>query len=358
MNNTLGKIFKITSFGESHGSHVGVVIDGCPAGIDLDYEHIQLMLDKRKPGQTAISTERKEEDKFEIISGIFEGKTTGHPITILIKNKDQKGKDYDALKEVYRPSHADYTYDTKYKVRDYKGGGRASARVTAGWVAAGAIAMQVLNAHTDMDISAYVSQIYDINIGLKPNKEELLQRYNTITRCPNKEVSNKMEAAIIQAKQDGDSLGGIITCVITDVPVGLGDPVFSKLNATLGQAMLSINAVKGFEIGSGFSSVLEKGSALNDSFVKEGGKVVTSSNNSGGIQGGISNGMPIEFRVAFKPTATISSEQKTLNTEEEDINLQAHGRHDPCVVPRAVPIVEAMAALVLVNHFLYQKIMD
>jgi chorismate synthase len=358
LNNTLGEIFKITSFGESHGSHVGVVIDGCPAGIVLDYEHIQFMLDKRKPGQTAISTERKEEDKFEIISGIFEGMTTGHPITILIKNKDQKGKDYDTLKEVYRPSHADFTYENKYKVRDYKGGGRASARVTAGWVAAGAIAMQILNAHTDINICAYVSQIYNINIGLKPSKEELQQRYNTITRCPNKEVSSKMEAAILLAKQDGDSLGGIISCVITDIPVGLGDPVFSKLNATLGHAMLSINAVKGFEIGSGFSSVLEKGSILNDSFVKEGEKIVTRSNNSGGIQGGISNGMPIEFRVAFKPTATISSEQKTLNTAGEDINLQAHGRHDPCVVPRAVPIVEAMAALVLVNHFLYQKIMD
>ena len=357
MNNSLGNIFRITSFGESHGSHVGVIIDGCPPNIDLDYNHIQDLLDKRKPGQTAISTERKEEDLFEIISGVFENKTTGHPITILIKNKDQKGKDYDALKDVYRPSHADFTYENKYKIRDYKGGGRASARVTAGWVAAGAIAMQVLTMETEIDISAYVSQIYNIGIDQKPKQEELTARYESTTRCPIRKVSNKMEEAILQAKKEGDSLGGIISCVIENVTVGLGDPVFSKLNANLGHAMLSINAVKGFEFGTGFSSSVEKGSAMNDSFTKEGDNTKTTSNNSGGIQGGISNGMPIEFNVAFKPTATISSAQDTVNKAGESIKLEAQGRHDPCVVPRAVPIVEAMAALVLVDHFLYQKMM-
>lgn len=357
MNNTLGNTFRITSFGESHGSHVGVVIDGCPPNIALDYKHIQDLLDKRKPGQTAISTERKEEDVFEIISGVLEKKTTGHPITILIKNKDQKGKDYDALKDVYRPSHADYTYEKKYQIRDYKGGGRASARVTAGWVAAGAIALQVLAKDTDIEVAAYVSQIYDISIGQKPNKETLSKRYDSITRCPNESTSAKMEEAILQAKEDGDSLGGIISCVIKKVPVGLGDPVFSKLNANLGHAMLSINAVKGFEFGAGFSSAGEKGSAMNDAFTQEGERTKTKTNHSGGIQGGISNGMPIEFRVAFKPTATISSEQATVNKAGDNIKLEAQGRHDPCVVPRAVPIVEAMAALVLVDHFLYQKMM-
>lgn len=358
MSNTLGNIFKITSFGESHGKVVGVIIDGCPANISIDINHIQDLLDKRKPGQSNLTTSRSESDEVEILSGIFEGKTTGHPICLQIQNKDHKSKDYDALKEVYRPSHADLTYDKKYQIRDHRGGGRASARITAGWVAAGAIAMQVLQHFSSIEIAAYVTQVHDKKLLAKPIKKEIDQRYHTPTRCPQLALAQEIETAILQAKEDGDSLGGVIQCIINNVPVGLGDPVFSKLHAQLGQAMLSIPAVKGFEIGAGFDSVLHKGSELNDFFVEIDGEIQTETNHSGGVQGGISNGMPVEFRVAFKPTSTISKEQKTVNTAGENITLEAKGRHDPCVVPRAVPIVEALSAIVLLDHFLFQKVMQ
>lgn len=358
MNNTLGNIFKITSFGESHGTAVGVVIDGCPPNILLSKTKIQDLLDKRKPGQSNLTTSRKEEDTVEIVSGIFEGKTTGHPICLLIKNKDQKSKDYDALKDVYRPSHADLTYHKKYNIRDHRGGGRASARITAGWVAAGAIALQVLEHLTEITIQGYVSQVYDKKLLAKPTKLELENRYSSPTRCPNHTVSQEIEKVILEAKETGDSLGGYIECIVNNVPVGLGDPVFSKLHATIGSAMLSIPAVKGFEIGSGFDSILKKGSQLNDSFHSKNGKIETKTNHSGGIQGGISNGMPIEFKVAFKPTSTISKTQNTVDKMGTPVSLEAKGRHDPCVVPRAVAIVEALTAIVLLDHFLYQKVMS
>jgi chorismate synthase len=355
MSNSLGKIFKITCFGESHGPSVGVIVDGCPAGVKLDMDYIQLCLDRRKPGQSELTTERKEEDLFQITSGIINGVTTGHPICINIPNKDQRSEDYDDLKEVYRPSHADFTYDKKYGLRDYRGGGRSSARVTATWVAAGAIAAQILREQCKTKVSAYVSQIHDIKLDEGYSTLDLDNRYSTDTRCPDEEVSNKMTQRILEAKSEGDSLGGIISCVVNQVPIGLGDPVFDKLNANLAKAMMSINAVKGFSIGSGFDSVLKKGSELNDSFVDSESGAKTSTNNSGGIQGGISNGMDIHFQVAFKPTATISKEQNTVNSKGQSVKLEASGRHDPCVVPRAVPIVEAMTALVLLDHFLYQK---
>ena len=347
--NSIGQLFRLTTFGESHGTAIGGIVDGCPAGLSLDVKFIQNELDRRKPGQSSITTARKESDTLQIVSGVFEGKTTGAPIGFMIPNEDQRSKDYSNLKEVYRPSHADFTYDNKYGFRDYRGGGRSSARETANWVAAGAIAKQLLKS---VNIHAFVSSVGEEFV-LKPYQElDFKQTENNLVRCPDQEVANRMIAAIEQAKVEGDSLGGTITCVAQGVPAGWGEPIFDKLHARLGQVMLSINAVKGFEYGSGFCGAKMKGSEHNDSF-SEGGK--TTSNLSGGIQGGISNGMDIYFRVAFKPTATIMKKQSTINQKGEIIQLQAEGRHDPCVVPRAVPVVEAMTALVLADFYLLNK---
>lgn len=352
-HNTFGKNFTITSFGESHGKHIGVVIDGCPAGFEVDINAIQQDLNRRRPGQSKLTTQRNEADVFEITSGLFEGKTTGTPICILVPNTDSKPKDYDHLKEVYRPSHADFSYEKKYGIRDYRGGGRSSARITAAWVAAGSIAKQLLSQHYNISIIAHVNQIYDIQCpdGISVSKKNIEA---SLVRCPDENTSSKMVKAIETARAEGDSLGGIIKCSVDHMPVGVGEPVFNKLNAQLGFAMMSINAVKGFQMGSGFDSVLKKGSELNDAFYKEGAEIKTRSNNSGGVIGGISTGMDIQFDVAFKPTATISKAQQTVNKQGEAVELQAHGRHDACVVPRAVPIVEAMTALVLIDNLVHQ----
>ena len=354
MGNSFGKIFKLTTFGESHGEGIGGVIDGCPAGLELNLEEIQNELNRRKPGQSKISTPRSESDSITIFSGVFEGKTTGTPIGFFIKNKDQKPKDYSTLKEVFRPSHADYTYQNKYGLRDYRGGGRSSARETACRVVAGAIAKQIL-AIKGIFVSGYVDQIGKVSLEKEIAWNEIQDAENNNVRCPDQEVALQMEEAIHKAKDLGDSLGGVVTCVITGAPVGLGEPVFDKFNAVLGQAVLSINAVKGFEIGSGFDGCSEFGSHQNDEFEVEGDQIKTKTNNSGGIQGGLTNGAEVRFKVGFKPTATISKNQNTINTEGENVNLRAKGRHDPCVVPRAVPIVEAMAAMVTLDFFLRSK---
>ena len=347
--NSIGQLFRLTTFGESHGTAIGGIVDGCPAGLSLDEKAIQKELDRRKPGQSSITTARKESDTVQILSGVFEGKTTGAPIGFMIPNEDQRSKDYSNLKEVYRPSHADFTYDSKYGFRDYRGGGRSSARETANWVVAGAIAKQLLHS---VDINAFVSSVGEEFVE-KPYQElDFAQTENSLVRCPDEEAATRMIATIEQAKVEGDSLGGTITCVAQGVLAGWGEPIFDKLQARLGQAMLSINAVKGFEYGSGFCGAKMKGSAHNDSFI-EGGK--TTSNLSGGIQGGISNGMDIYFRVAFKPTATIMKEQSTINQKGEAVQLQVEGRHDPCVVPRAVSVVEAMTAMVLADFYLLNK---
>jgi len=352
--NTFGTIFKITSFGESHGVAIGVVIDGCPAGLDIDIEFIQKQLDRRRPGQSSITTQRNEDDQVQILSGVFENKSTGAPIALLINNKDQKSQDYERFKDVYRPSHADFTYDQKYGFRDYRGGGRSSARETATRVAAGAIAMQLLK-HQNVTINAFVSQVGTVTLDNPYQQLDFDAIDSNLVRCPDKETAAKMISLIERVRSEGDSVGGVITCVIKNCPIGLGEPVFDKLHADFGKAMLSINAVKGFEIGSGFAAASMRGSEHNDAFQKDGDKVVTSSNNSGGIQGGISNGQDIYFRVAFKPVATIAISQETVNSSGEETTLEGKGRHDPCVVPRAVPIVEAMAALVLADHWLRSK---
>lgn len=349
--NTFGKTFTLTSFGESHGVAIGGVIDGCPAAIDIDLDFIQSELTRRKPGQSRITTPRKEDDKVEFLSGIFEGKTTGTPIGFIIKNKDQQSEDYKYLKDIYRPSHADFTYDKKYGVRDHRGGGRSSARETATRVIAGAIAKLVLR-DSNVDITAFVSQIGPIKIENELNELTTESIEKSIVRCPDEETSLKMIKYIEQLKEEGDSTGGIITCMIEGCPIGLGEPVFDKLHADLGKAMLSINAVKGFEFGHGFESASMKGSELNDEFEIKNKKVVTKTNFSGGIQGGISNGSTIYFNVAFKPVSTIKMQQNTVNKDSKEVNFKAIGRHDPCVVPRAVPIVESMAALVIVDHLL------
>ena len=347
--NSVGQLFRLSTFGESHGTAIGGIVDGCPAGLSLDVKDIQKELDRRKPGQSSITTPRKESDTVQILSGLFEGKTTGAPISFLILNKDQRIKDYSNLKEVYRPSHADFTYDSKYGFRDFKGGGRSSARETANWVVAGAIAKLLLHS---VNINAFVSSIGE-EILMKPYQDlDFKQTENNLVRCPDEEVATRMITAIEQAKSEGDSLGGTITCVAQGVPAGWGEPIFDKLHARLGHVMLSINAAKGFEYGSGFCGAKMKGSEHNDIF-SDGGK--TTSNLSGGIQGGISNGMDIYFRVAFKPTATIMKEQSTINKKGETVKLQVEGRHDPCVVPRAVPIVEAMTAMVLADFYLLNK---
>lgn len=347
--NTYGTIFKLSTFGESHGKAIGGVIDGCPAGVELDLEAIQRDLDRRKPGQSAIVTQRKEPDEVEFFSGIFEGKTTGTPIGFAIHNTNQKSKDYSHIKDSYRPSHADYVYDEKYGIRDYRGGGRSSARETASRVVAGAIAKQFLN---PLSINAYVSAVGNIKLEADPATVDLAEIENNPVRCPDQAKAAEMEAYIKQIRKEGDTIGGIVTCVIKNVPVGLGEPVFDKLHAELGKAMLSINAVKGFEYGSGFEGTSMKGSAHNDLFNTDG---TTKTNQSGGVQGGISNGMDIYFRVAFKPVATIMQNQETINSKGDTVAMQGKGRHDPCVVPRAVPIVEAMAALVLADFKLLKR---
>ena len=348
--NSYGTVFKITTFGESHGEALGGIIDGCPAGITIDLDAIQHEMSRRKPGQSAIVSQRKEADEVQLLSGIFEGKTTGTPIGFLIPNTNQKSDDYAHLKNNYRPSHADYVYEKKYGIRDYKGGGRSSARETASRVVAGAIAKQIIS---DIKINAFVSSVGDIFIDKPYQKLDFSKIESNIVRCPDQETAEKMEAYIRAIRKDGDTIGGTITCVIQNVPIGLGEPVFDKLHAELGKAMLSINAVKGFEYGSGFCGAKMKGSEHNDLQNTDG---TTKSNLSGGIQGGISNGMDIYFRVAFKPVATIMQEQETLNNQGDLELSKGKGRHDPCVVPRAVPIVEAMAAIVLTDFFLLNKI--
>ncbi|MDC6405595.1 MULTISPECIES: chorismate synthase [Maribacter] len=348
--NSFGNIFRVTTFGESHGRAIGGVLDGCPAGIPLDLELIQKDLDRRKPGQSAIVTQRKEPDEVEIYSGIFEGRTTGTPIGFAIHNTNQKSKDYGHIKDSYRPSHADYVYDQKYGFRDYRGGGRSSARETASRVVAGAIAKQFL---MGIEINAFVSQVGTLKMEKSYLELDLKTAEDNIVRCPDQEMAVKMEEYIKAIKKDGDTIGGVITCVAKNVPVGLGEPVFDKLHAELGKAMLSINAVKGFEYGSGFEGVTMKGSEHNDPFNTDGS---TKTNHSGGVQGGISNGMDIYFNVAFKPVATVIQGYETIDKEGNLVQTQGKGRHDPCVVPRAVPIVEAMTALVLADYMLLSRV--
>ncbi len=348
--NTFGKFLKLTTFGESHGEALGGIIDGCPAGIEINFQAINLEMQRRKPGQSKIVTQRKEEDEVQFLSGIFEGKTTGTPIGFIIPNTNQKSDDYSHIKNSYRPSHADYVYEQKYGLRDYRGGGRSSARETASRVVGGAIAKQII---PEIKINAFVSSVGEIFIDKPYQDLDFSKIESNAVRCPDLATAEKMENHIKEIKKQGDTVGGTITCVIQNVPIGLGEPVFDKLHAELGKAMLSINAVKGFEYGSGFCGAKMKGSEHNDLYNIDG---TTQSNLSGGIQGGISNGMDIYLRVAFKPVATLIQKQEVLTNQGEIIVQQGKGRHDPCVVPRAVPIVEAMAALVIADYFLLNKI--
>lgn len=354
-SNTFGEVFRLSTFGESHGTAIGGVIEGCPAGLQIDLDFIQSQLDLRKPGQSSITTQRKEEDKVEFLSGIFEGITLGTPIGFVIKNKDAKSKDYTHIKEQFRPSHADFVYQEKYGIRDYRGGGRSSARETACRVVGGAIA-QILLKNEGVQIHSYVQQVGSVSF-LKDFDEIDFSLINSnIIRCPDSEVAEKMNDLIEATKKEGDSLGGAIQTYVLNTPIGIGEPVFDKLHADLAKGMLSINAVKGFEYGSGFCAIEMKGSEHNDEFEVNNGKIHTKTNFSGGIQGGISNGATIYFRTAFKPVATIMKPQNSINTNKESITLEGKGRHDPCVVPRAVPIVNAMTALVLADHLLRNKI--
>ncbi len=357
--NSFGQVFKITTFGESHGAAIGVIIDGCPPNVAIDLEFIQQELDKRKPGQSKITTQRKESDGCQILSGIFEGKSTGTPISIVISNEDQKSKDYDHNKDIFRPSHADFTYQAKYGIRDHRGGGRSSARETAARVAAGAIAKLFLN-NLGIDILAHVSSVGTLNaneIEIISAKDFIQKRESNLVRCADIAIADEMVELIDSVRKDGDTIGGKISCTIKNCPVGLGEPVFDKLHADLGKAMLSINAVHGFDYGSGFEGSEMRGSQHNDTFfTDDNGKVKTASNHAGGILGGISSGMDINFRVAFKPVATIMTTQDTVNTAGEASEIKGKGRHDPCVVPRAVAIVEAMAALVIADHLLRNNI--
>ena len=351
--NTFGNIFRLTSFGESHGEAVGGVIDGCPAGIELDLEFIQSELNRRRPGQSRITTPRVEFDAIEILSGVFEGKTTGAPIGFMIKNQNQQSSDYNNLKDVFRPSHADFTYQKKYGIRDHRGGGRTSARETIARVVAGAVAKLFLK-QIGISITAYTSQVGHISVEKDYKSLDLSKIEDTPVRCPDLEKAEEMIQLIKEVQYEGDTIGGVVTCIINGVPVGLGEPVFGKLHAILGSAMLSINAVKGFEYGHGFD-VTKRGSDLNDSFFDDGGRISTRSNNSGGIQAGISNGQDIYFKVAFKPVSTILREQQTVDIHGKDTTIKARGRHDPCVLPRAVPIVEAMAAMVILDYYLLSR---
>lgn len=347
--NSFGKIFTLTTFGESHGEAIGGIIDGCPAGVTIDLEAIHFEMQRRKPGQSSIVTQRREEDEVKFLSGLFEGKTTGTPIGFIIENTDQKSKDYSHIKDVFRPSHADFTYEKKYGFRDYRGGGRSSARETACRVVAGAIAKQLI---PEIKINAFVSSVGEIFIDKPYQDLDFSKTEINAVRCPDEATAAKMEKYIKQIRKEGDTVGGTVTCVLQNIPIGLGEPVFDKLHAELGKAMLSINAVKGFEYGSGFCGAKMKGSEHNDLFNSDG---TTKTNLSGGIQGGISNGMDIYFRVAFKPVATIMQKQQTIDSQGNVTVAEGKGRHDPCVVPRAVPIVEAMAALVLVDFWLLNK---
>lgn len=356
MGNTFGQLFRVTTFGESHGGGIGVVVDGCPPNIEILPSDIQGELDRRRPGQSAITTQRQEEDRCEILSGIFENRTLGTPIAMLVRNRDARPRDYRELANTFRPSHADFTYEAKYGIRNWQGGGRASARETIGRVAAGAVARQVLRTlHKGIEIIAYVAQVNEIVARINRAKVTRRDVDRNIVRCPEPTGAKMMEELIAKARADGDSLGGIIVCVIRKVPAGLGEPVFDKLEADLAKAMLSLPASKGFEVGSGFAGARMRGSEHNDPFEMRDGDIRTASNYSGGIQGGISNGEDIYFRVAFKPTATIAREQKTVTAQRTAATVKARGRHDPCVLPRAVPMVEAMAALVLCDHALRQK---
>ncbi len=354
MSNSIGRLFTFTSFGESHGKGIGGILDGCPAGLDIDFAFIQSELDRRKPGLSKIATPRKEDDKVEFLSGIFDGKTTGTPIAFVIWNQNQHSSDYDHLKDVYRPSHADYTYQQKYGNRDHRGGGRSSARETASRVVAGAIAKLFLR-KLGIRVTAFTSQVGPFAMSQSIEEADLTKIEANIVRCPQDEIADKMIDYISDLKKAGDSTGGIISCVINGVPVGWGEPIFDKLQARLAYAMLSINASHGFDYGEGFNGVTKKGSDLNDPFILKNNKISTRTNHSGGIQGGISNGEAIYFRVLFKPVATISQKQETVNKSEEEISLEAKGRHDPCVLPRAVPIVEAMAAITLMDLYLHSK---
>lgn len=348
--NSYGTLFKLTTFGESHGVAIGGIIDGCPPGIELDLAAIQNELDRRKPGQSKIVTQRKEPDEVEFLSGLFEGKTTGTSIGFVIRNTNQKSKDYSHIKDIYRPSHADYTYEKKYGIRDYRGGGRSSARETACRVVAGAVAKQLL---AKIEINAFVSSVGKISIDKDYAKLNLANTENNIVRCPDESTAEAMIELINDTRKKGDTVGGVVSCIIKNVPVGLGEPVFDKLHAELGKAMLSINAVKGFQYGSGFNGASMYGSEHNDLFNEDGS---TKTNLSGGVQGGISNGMDIYFDVAFKPVATLIQKQEALDASGNLVEMQGKGRHDPCVVPRAVPIVEAMAALVLADFYLRNKV--
>ncbi|MGL4292278.1 MAG: chorismate synthase [Bacteroidales bacterium] len=353
--NTFGKIFRLTSFGESHGVGVGGVIDGMPAGIEVDMDFIQSELDRRRPGQSSIVTPRKESDKVEFLSGIFEGKTTGTSIGFVVYNSNQHSSDYDNMRDLYRPSHADYTYSSKYGIRDHRGGGRSSARETISRCVAGALAKLVLRKE-GIVISAYTSQVGPIVLEGTYDQYDLTQTESNSVRCPDQEAAHRMEALIREVQSDGDTIGGVVSCVIRHVPVGLGEPVFGKLHASLASAMMGINAAKGFEYGMGFSGVGRRGSEMNDVFMETEEGIRTKTNHSGGIQGGISNGEDIYFRVAFKPVATILKNIDTVNQKGNSVVLKAKGRHDPCVLPRAVPIVEAMAAMVILDHYLLDKV--
>lgn len=352
--NSFGQLFRITTFGESHGASIGVVIDGFPAGIEIDEELIHQDLQRRRPGQSKLTTQRKETEAFQVLSGVFEGRSLGTPIAVTIPNADARSKDYDHLKETFRPSHADFTYQAKYGHRDHRGGGRASARETAARVVAGAFAKMLLQ-QAGIEIVAYVSSVADVVATVNDETVSLKDVEKSLVRCPDEKVSSEMEKRIEAVRKEGDTVGGIIRCVAKNVPVGLGEPVFDKLHADLGKAMLSINAVKGFEIGSGFDSTRMRGSEHNDIFTSGEERVSTKTNHSGGVQGGISNGMNITFNVAFKPVATIMQDQISIDSEGDEATLKSKGRHDPCVVPRAVPIVEAMAAIVLADHYLRNR---
>ena len=355
MSSTYGTLFKISTFGESHGAGIGVIIDGCPAGLAFDTDFIQHDLDRRKPGQSRITTQRREADEFEVLSGVFEGVTQGTPIALVIRNIDQRSKDYGHIAQQFRPSHADYTYQAKYGTRDYRGGGRSSARETAARVAAGAVAKLLLQGQ-GVHIQAYVSQVGKLKLEKSYAEMDLAMAEENAVRCPDPDTAERMFALIDDTRKKGDSIGGIVDCVITGVPAGWGEPVFDKLHAELGKAMLSINAVKGFEYGSGFAGAEQYGSAHNDEFyTDETGRVRTKTNRSGGIQGGISNGETIYFRTAFKPVATIMQDQDSVDSDGNAVVVSGKGRHDPCVVPRAVPIVEAMAALVLADMWLRSR---
>ena len=354
MRNTFGHLFTLTTFGESHGEAVGGVVDGMPPGIEIDLDFIQQELNRRRPGQSSITTSRQEADRVELLSGVFEGRSTGCPIGFIVRNQNQHSQDYENLRAVFRPSHADYTYHTKYGIRDHRGGGRSSARITISRVVGGALAKLVLRQH-GISIQAYTSQVGSIALSRDYQRYDLSLTESNAVRCPDPVKAQEMEQLIAQVKAEGDTIGGIITCIIKGCPAGLGEPEFSKLHAALGSAMLSINAVKGFEYGEGFDGVTARGSEQNDIFTPGNGNITTLSNHSGGIQGGISNGQDIYFRVAFKPVATLLREQQTVDMEGNETTLNVRGRHDPCVLPRAVPVVEAMAAMTILDYLLLNK---